>query len=204
MGAAGAGARPAAGRAMNRLLAIALLFVLAAGAARAEVLSSQFKGLAAASRELSSRIAPKDAPIELGNFLPAEDLDGLLGSWANFGSEHNFRNGVPNSLNMVIWHATLSRFAAAMGDSCANPRLAFHPRFRATLQKVCTWPAEGAQADATLQEFWLALMGYAAPEAEFAAWRDFFRAAYVGKPAAETVAAMTLAIAMNPHFLLHQ
>ena len=32
----------------------------------------------------------------------------------------------------------------------------------------------------------------------------FFRSAYAGKPAAETVAAMTLAIAMNPHFLLHQ
>lgn len=187
---------------MRRLLAIALALGLGAPAAMAQ--TSQFKGLAAASRELSSRIAPKEAPIELGQFLPAEDLDVLLGSWANFGSEHNFRNGVPNSLNMVIWHATLSRFAAAMGESCAKPRLAFHPRFRATLQKVCAWPAPDAKTDAALQDFWLALMGYGAPETEYAAWRDFFRAAYAGKPAAETVAAMTLAITMNPHFLLHQ
>lgn len=189
---------------MKRILALVLLLGLAAGAARAEVTSSQFKGLAAASRELSGRIAAKDAPFELASFLPAKDLDALLGSWANFGSEHSFRNGVPNSLNMVIWHATLSRFAAAIGDSCAGPRLAFHPRFQATLRKVCAWPAEEARSDAVLEEFWLALMGYGAPEAEFAAWRDFFRAAYVGKPAAETVAAMTLAITMNPHFLLHQ
>lgn len=189
---------------MRRILAIALLTVLAAGAARAEILSSQFKGLAAASRELSSRIAPKGSPIELANFLPAEDLDRLLGSWEGFGSEHNFRNGVPNTLNMVIWHATLSRFAAAIGDSCARPRLALHPRFQATLRKVCAWPADGARSDAVLEEFWLALMGYGAPEAEYAAWRDFFRTTYAGKPAAETVAAMTLAITLNPHFLLHQ
>lgn len=189
---------------MRRLLAIAACIGLAASAARAEVPNSQFKGIAAVSRELSSRIAPKDAPIELGRFLPAEGLDALLGSWANFGSEHGFRNGVPNSLNIVIWHATLSRFAAAVGESCAAPRLALHPKFQATLRKVCAWPSEAARSDAVLQEFWLALMGYGAPETEFAAWRDFFRAAYAGKPAAETVAAMTLAITMNPHFLLHQ
>lgn len=189
---------------MRRLFAAALLLGLAFGPARAEILSSQFKGIAAASRELSSRIAPKEMPIDLRQFLPADDLDVLLGSWANFGSEHSFRNGVPNSLNMVIWHATLSRFAAAIGDSCAKPRMAFHPRFGATLAKVCAWPAAGAQSDATLEEFWLALMGYGAPEAEYAAWRDFFRASYAGKTAGETVAAMTLAITMNPHFLLHQ
>ena len=189
---------------MRRLAAIALLIVLAAGAARAEVLSSQFKGLAAVSRELSSRIAPRAAPIELARFLPAEALDTLLGSWANFGSEHGFRNGVPNALNMVVWHATLSRFAAAIGESCATPRLALHPRFLATLKKVCAWPADEAKSEAVLQEFWLALMGYGAPEAEYAAWRDFFRASYAGKPAADTIAAMTLAITMNPHFLLHQ
>jgi hypothetical protein len=188
---------------MRRVLAIALAVGLGA-VAPAMAQTSQFKGLAAVSRELSSRIAPKEAPIELGKFLPAEDLDVLLGSWAGFGGEHNFRNGVPNSLNMVIWHATLSRFAAAMGESCAKPRLAFHPRFQATLRKMCGWPAAEAKSETALQEFWLALMGYGAPEAEYAAWRDFFRAAYAGKPAAETVAAMTLAITMNPHFLLHQ
>jgi hypothetical protein len=187
---------------MRRLAAIALLLGLAAAPALAQ--TSQFKGLAAVSRELSSRIAPRHAPLELDRFLPAEDLDVLLGSWTGFGGEHNFKNGVPNALNMVIWHATLSRFAAAMGESCAQPRLEFHPRFRATLRKICAWPAPEAQSEAALAEFWLALMGFGAPETEYAAWRDFFRAAYAGKPAAETVAAMTLAIALNPHFLLHK
>ncbi len=189
---------------MKQIVAAALFVLCGAQAAQAEILSSQFKGLAAVSRELSRRIAPPETPIELGKYLPAEDLDRLLGSWEGFGNEHGFRNGVPNALNMVIWHATLSRFAAAVGQSCAGSRLPLQMRFQATLKKICAWPAEGARDDAVLQEFWLALMGYGAPEAEYAAWRDFFRSAYAGKPAAETVAAMTLAIAMNPHFLLHQ
>jgi hypothetical protein len=166
--------------------------------------SSQFKGLAAASRELSNRIAPKDAPLELGRYLPGDDLCELLGTWSSFGTEHSFRNGAPNSLNMVVWHATLSRFAKEMGDSCAAPRMALHPRFLATLGKICAWPAAAAKAEPVLQEFWLSLMGYNAPESEFAAWRDFFLASYARRPAAETVAAMTLAITMNPYFLLHK
>jgi len=189
---------------MRRFLAIVLVLAFSAAGAEAEVLTSQFKGLAAASRELSSRIAPKEAPLELAHFLPAQDLEALLGSWAGFGSEHNFRNGVPNALNMMIWHATLSRFAAAVGESCARPRLAFHPRFLATLKKLCAWPAAEAKSEAALEEFWLAVMGYNAPESEYRAWREFFLAAYAGKPASETVAAMTLAITMNPHFLLHK
>ena len=37
------------------------------------------------------------------------------------------------------------------------------------------------------------------------AWRDFFLRVLSGtSPAAETVAAMTLAITMNPYFLLHK
>lgn len=180
----------------------ALACLSAASAALGE--SSQYKGLAAVSREISGRIAPKDAPIDLARFLPGEDLGELLGTWAGFGSEHSFRNGAPNALNMVVWHATLSRFSAEIGNSCQGPRLALHPRFLATLDRVCAWPAASAQSDAVLQEFWLSLMGYNAPESEFAAWRDFFRARYAGRTATQTVAAMTLAITMNPHFLLHK
>lgn len=187
---------------LGSLMLAAVLADVAAPAAQAE--SSQYKGLAAVSRELSARIAPRDAPVDLARYLPGEDLGELLGTWAGFGSEHAFRNGAPNALNMVVWHATLSRFSAEIGNSCQGPRLALHPRFLATLDRVCTWPAAGAKSEAVLQAFWLSLMGYNAPEGEYAAWRDFFRTRYAARPASETVAAMTLAITMNPHFLLHK
>jgi hypothetical protein len=51
--------------------------------------------------------------------------------------------------------------------------------------------------------FWLAIMGYSAPEEEYQAWRTFFlSSAYKDKPAGETVSAMSLAILMNPFLLL--
>jgi len=193
-------------RRLRPLLAAAALGLAVLGAAPggASAQTSQFKGLAAASRELSARIAPRDAPFELEHFMPAEDMEELLGTWSNFGTEHGFRNGVPNPLNMVLWHVTLSRFAAAIGDSCAAPRIALNAEFRATLARLCAWPAAEAKREPAMLAFWLALMGYNAPESEYVAWRDFFRREYAGRPASETIAAMTLAITMNPHFLLHR
>jgi hypothetical protein len=166
--------------------------------------TSQFKGWAAISRELSTRIAPKDEPLDLGEFLPAEDMEDLLGTWSSFGTEHTFRNGVPNALNLMIWHVTLSGFAHAVGETCHSERLIFHPRFMKTLQQLCRWPSPVAKEDGVLLNFWNSVMGYNAGEDEYLAWREFFLREYRdGKPA-ETVAAMTLAITMNPRLLLHR
>ena len=166
--------------------------------------SSQFKGWAAISKELSTRIAPKGRPLDLDVFLPSESMDDLLGTWTTFGTEHHFRNGVPNALSMTIWHVALSGFAKAVGQSCTTPRLAFHPRFIATLHKLCAWPAAESRDERVLLDFWTSVMGYNAREDEYVAWRDFFLREYATQPAAETVAAMTFAITMNPSFLLHK
>jgi hypothetical protein len=190
---------------MMRVLAMLALAALALlPAERTSAQSSQFKGWAAISKELSVRIAPKDEPLDLDEFLPSESMDDLLGTWTTFGSEHRFRNGVPNALNMTIWHVALSGFAKAVGQSCITPRLAFHPRFIATLHKLCAWPAPESRDEHVLLAFWTSIMGYNASEDEYAAWRDFFLREYAKQPASETIAAMTFAITMNPSFLLHR
>ena len=166
--------------------------------------TSEFKSLVTVAQELSSRMAPKDEPLDLEQFVPADGMEDLLGTWGTFGAERSFQNGVPNAVNAMIWYVTLSRFAVSIGSSCAEPQHAFHPRFAATLNKLCSWPSAEAGSEAVLSEFWWSIMGHSAPEREYAAWRDFFRATYAGKPASETVAAMTLAITMNPYFLLHR
>ena len=107
---------------MIRALAAVMVLWLPASAALAQ--TSQFKGWAAISRELSTRIAPKDEPLDLGEFLPAEDMEDLLGTWSSFGTEHIFRNGVPNALNLMIWHVTLSGFANAVAKR-AIPNASF-------------------------------------------------------------------------------
>ena len=128
---------------MMRALAAAAMLALAFLPESAMAQSSQFKGWAAISKELSTRIAPRDQPLDLDEFLPSESMDDLLGTWTTFGTEHRFRNGVPNALNMTVWHVALSGFAKAVGQSCTTPRMAFHPRFIATLHKLCAWPATG-------------------------------------------------------------
>jgi hypothetical protein len=127
----------------------------------------------------------------------------LAGTWSNFGSQHHFSNGTPNPVNTVIIHASLSGFAEALGKSCRKPLLQLNDRFADTLEEICAWPKARARTDAVMSAFWLALMGYEAPRAEYLAWRDFFLStSYRDRPATETVAAMTLAITMNPYFLI--
>lgn len=187
------------------MAACGLAATLWSNAGPAEAQSAQFKGIAALSRELSARIAEPGLSVELDWFLPAPGLADLLGAWSTFGSEHTFQNGTPNTLNMVIYHVTLTNFARTLGAWCQAPPLKFDGRFAATLGRLCTWPAASAKDDATLQAFWLALMGFAAPREEYEAWRTFFlTSSYRDRPARETVPAMALALTLNPYFLLHR
>jgi hypothetical protein len=166
--------------------------------------NSQFKGWAAVSRELSTRLAPPGTALNLYQFVPADDLDDLLGTWYRFGDEHTFQNGSPNSVSMVIWRVALSGFAKSVAGSCQTPRLEFHQKFMQTLRTLCRWPAAEAKTDAAMLEFWFSVMGYNSPESEYVAWRDFFLTKYSQRSAPETIDAMTLAITMNPYFLLHR
>jgi hypothetical protein len=113
---------------MTRLAAALVAVVALCSAAGSSVAqTSRFKGWASISKELSTRIAPKGETLDLDRFLPAEAMEDLLGSWSTFGSEHSFQNGLPNSINIAIWHATLSNFAKSIGASCSKPQLEFHP-----------------------------------------------------------------------------
>lgn len=166
--------------------------------------SSQFKGWVTVWKEVSARIAPPGMPLDVDQFLPAEDMEDLLGTWSSFGSEHTFRNGVPNPLNMMIWRVALTGFAEAVAASCTTPRLAFDKTFQATLSALCTWPAPLARSDEVLRAFWIGIEGYDAPESEYVAWRDFIRQTYANRPASEALRAMTFAATMHPSFLLHR
>jgi hypothetical protein len=191
---------------MRRALAALLAaLTLVASALPALGQSAEFKGMPNVSRELSSRIAPRDLPFELDWYLPAPGLDYLVGRWSSFGTEHSFHNGSPNALSMVIWHVTLTNFTGQLGHWCTRPPFTFDSHFTATMTKLCSWPSAQAKGEDVMLSFWVALMGFAAPREEYVAWRDFFlTSSYRDKPGRETVAAMALAITMNPYFLLHR
>lgn len=174
------------------------LFCLEARAAE----HARFKGFTAVARELSTRIAPRGEPVPLLQYVPAEGLAPLLGTWNNFGGEHVFRNGDPNPVNMLIWHGTFSAFAKALAGGCSRPPFDLNERFARSLAKACAWPRAEAKEQGAMLELWLALMGYNAPESEFAAWRAFLLARYGDRPAGEALEAMGFTILMNPYFLL--
>lgn len=183
---------------------IALVAALWVAALPAHSATSQFKGLSVLSKELSARIAPEDGPIELDRFMPADGLDDLVGTWAAFGTEHKFQNGMPNAVNMVLLRLAFSGFAQSLAKSCKAPQLLLNDSFYDTLEALCSWPSSEAKSEDVLTGFWLSLMGYDAPQEEYAIWRDFVLGAYAKKTAPEAIEAMTLALMLNPYFLLAQ
>jgi hypothetical protein len=189
---------------MMRLITTAI-FVLFCLEVSAYAKSAELKGLEVISTELSARIARAGNRIDLADYLPGDGLNELMGSWEAHGSEHQFRNGLPSPLNMVLYNAVMSELAENIGASCEEAQLDFNETFLQILQDLCSWPASTASNDVVLQQFWIAVMGYGAPEAEFWEWRSFvLRPETRSLPAAEVVESMTLAITLNPYFLLQQ
>lgn len=165
-------------------------------------LAARIKGLSAISQELSARIAVPEDPIDLSDFMPGEGLETLTGTWQPQGSEHTFQNGEPNAVNMVLIRLAFSRFAQNLAGSCQTAYFSLNDDFYDALEALCAWPSADARSDEVLQDFWLYLMGYSAAESEYIAWRGFILREYGGKPARETIEAMTLSLMLNPYFLM--
>ena len=94
--------------------------------------------------------------------------------------------------------------AGEIAANCiSSTGLALNTSFAEALNAICRWPDPAAQSPEAMQAFWIALMGYDAPEEEFLAWRQFFIASSFAKqPASVAVPEMAFALMYNPNFLL--
>lgn len=195
------------------LLCILIIFSWNVDSAQGE--ATRFRGNTAISRLLRERMLTEGSsfsfspymydPNDSSSFVPAFSLLGLLGDYSSSGN-NEFRNGTPNSVNMLVWQLVLSLTAQEMSKYCSrSSTLPFHPAFAATLDPLCGWPSADAKSEKNLENFWIAVMGYDAPETEFLAWRDFaLRSSFSEKSASETLPALFFAIVYNPHFLLRK
>ena len=137
--------------------------------------------------------------------MPADGLDDLVGTWAAFGTEHKFQNGQPNAVNMVLLRLTFAGFAQSLATSCTSPQLLLNDTFFDTLEALCSWPAEGARSEQVLTTFWLGLMGYNAPQERIRrSGATSSSAPTARKKRSEAIEGMTLALMLNPYFLLEQ
>ncbi len=183
--------------------------ILGSGPAFAE--AGHFRGYRLVEQILSERLTMPGYEIFFYDYLggpygTGRNLLPLMGSRSSpGGGQIEFRNGEPNSVSTLLWYLVLDGFSKDVGESCVTTRRAFSVDFTTKLAELCRWPAESAKSEKVMQDFWLAVMGYDAPKSEYQAWRDFFlRSSYSSESAAPTVAAMTLALVYNPHFLLNK
>ena len=141
-------------------------------------------------------------------------LELLLGSYQGKGLTGGYSNGAPNAVNSVLQNLMLGGMARDLGLQCgieqngwSNTTYALRESlkvaFAAKLKKLCAW-SEVENRDASLLEFWTAVMGYDAPSEEFEAWKSFLKTEYADASGAEVVADGAFAIFYNPYFLLKQ
>ena len=122
--------------------AVALCGAAADGAAQ----TSRFKGWAPSPRSCRPASRPKGESLDLDRFLPAADMEDLLGSWSTFGSEHAFQNGLPNSSALPSGMPPCRTSPRASARPAASRSSSSIAQFAETLQTLCTWPAAGARA----------------------------------------------------------
>lgn len=185
-----------------KIFLLALFFVSSA-AQGANV--GEYRGHVEIQNRISERILLNN-PFFLGTYADGQTgLLSLLGEHSSNG-ENSFRNGRPNSINMLIWQLVLNGFVMDVQAGCAgNSKLLFSPSFQQVLRTMCEWPSSSAQSESSMRLLWLSLMSYDAPEEEFLAWRAFFlHSSFAGRPSSEALPALLLAIVYNPHFLLRK
>ena len=171
---------------------------------RAMPQAAQYKGAQAASQEITDRLMATGARFSLATYVPEAQLLTMLGTWVGFQTERVFQYGLPNPASALVWYFGCTDFAQTIGNACVNPNaIKLNQQFKGILARTCRWPEADAKSDDAMMDFWFAMMGYEAPESEFEAWRDFFHSSsYKDRSGEETVRAMSLAILMNPYFLL--
>jgi len=195
-------------RALNLICLIVLVTSLG-WASGVEEFPSQFLGYEAINKVINDRLFKPDSPVDIANYLGKSDLGDLLGIYSGTGLQFQFQNGTPNATNMVLWHLAMDGLSKDLGAICSivtptQLREKITDNFAGHLVPLCSWPAPFAKSEYVLQNFWLAVEGYDAPETEYLAWRDFFLANYTKVAPDQTVVAMIKAMLLNPYFLLRK
>ena len=182
--------------------------------ARAQAGHDEFRGYAEVNKLIHERVAQENG-FELGQYLDkvsalptSGDLLSLLGTFDVSDPSSTFRNGDPNSINMLLWYIALDKFATDIASHCTMGlgTLILRDEFWAALKPLCAWPEPSAKTDAVLYLFWSALLRYDAPPEEFQAWKTFFiqEPAYQNASAQTVISEMGLSALYNPYFLLKQ
>jgi hypothetical protein len=192
---------------MNTKMLILFFPIMAFAAGPGE---AEFRGYVRTNNLLRERLFKPGSDFELGAYVGQHyagygtNLLDLLGTQKNGFAGGRFRNGIPNSLNMLIWHMLFTRLSADVAHLCAgSANLDFNASFASAVLPLCGFPIGQAVWDERLFQLWLKVIAFDAPLAEFEAWRAFWTSsAAAGLSGPEAVEWMMLSLFNNPYFLL--
>jgi hypothetical protein len=177
---------------------------------RSTEVMAQYRGYVAINQKVQDTFFMKNTGSSLGSYVdPNPDfgrlspLLQLLGTYegGSYGSE--FKNGEPNSLNVLLWYLIFQGFSQDIGAYCVGSGTAMlQPEMANLIDSLCAWP-EVTDVEVVLTDYWVRVMGFEAPLEEMARWQEFLMSEEAQKwSPSEAVGKMTFAIVFNPYFLL--
>ena len=172
--------------------------------------AAEFRGYVKVNDLVRERLLESGSNFELSLYLGQNydpfgtNLLDLLGTHKSGFAGGRFRNGTPNSLNMLIWHMLFSKLATDVSLLCTGEAaLPFSVGFKNAAEPFCEFPYRATNWDDQLFTLWLTVMNFNAPLSEYEEWRKFWlspSAANLRGP--EALEWMVLSIVNNPYFLL--
>jgi hypothetical protein len=175
-----------------------------------------FRGYEAVNAAVRGRLidqaAPNGGDFNLSFYLGDDsgNLARLLGGFEG----GDFRNGAPNSLNMLLWYIGMSSFAddvaAAVCDAhsplIADGSITLSPDAVAAMTPACALPDDPDTRAAVLQTLWLTTVAFDAPRAEFAEWAAGLGSpeATAGAPGRTVLAKLLTGALLDPYVLLER
>ena len=192
---------------MKTKLAIFLFPFLAFAAGPGE---AEFRGYVRTNTILRERLFGPGSDFELGAYVGQQyagygtNLLDLLGTQKNGFAGGRFRNGVPNSLNMLTWHMLFTKLSGDVAGLCGGGAdFKFREAFAAQIKGFCGFPEGQADWNEKLFTLWMTVMSFDAPLSEYEAWRAFWISPEArSMQGAEAVEWMMLSLFNNPYFLL--
>ena len=201
---------------------ILLVFTAFSFTASANDDSFSFKGYQLIDQQAFERIYNRtDTFTELGlvigersGFGPfgGPSLLDLLGIYPNGNNDGEMVNGDPNSMNTMLYFLLFDKMASSIVFHCSileDPvaTLNYNPNFMSSMYYFCRTKLEDAPPGDPnflyyIENLWMQLMGFEAPEEEYLAWKEYLTTTTF-ESAEDRYYQALISIFMNPYFFIN-
>ncbi len=194
---------------MKRLFILIAVFLFSMLDAKA---AAPLRGYRAYQTMLRSRLFKPTSSFELADYFSysptvALQIADLVGTFKNGTPDSRLDNAEPNSLNLLLLEFAFSQLGNSFSEFCglSTPenmlfRSSTNDYVTQLMGRLCSVTTNTVEAE--LENLWLAVMSYDAPEDEYWAFKEFFLPQVTTLQPRDFVRSTVYAILMNPYFLL--